>query len=129
MEEPTGGSCTALAIFSEARGEPIDGQAMVAQVIWNRMRDPRYPDTPCAVVNQLRQFHGVERWAFPRVPWRTDAESWSTALRLAWDVPLGGYDVPGNCELAIEFRSARMPPPKNLIPLCTIGNHTFYGDP
>lgn len=127
-EEPTGGVCTALAVFSEARGEPVDGQAMVAQVVWNRMNDPRYPDAPCEVVNQLNQFEGVQKWDFPRYPWRIDAGAWALALRLAWDVPFGDYEVPGACEDAIEFRSAAMPPPRGLRKLCEIGNHSFYGE-
>ena len=48
--------CLATAIFFEARGEPIDGQELVASVILNRVEHPRYPDTVCEVVNQPKQF-------------------------------------------------------------------------
>ncbi len=51
----TGGdswSCLSEALYFEARGERIKGIFGVAEVILNRVDDPRYPDTVCAVVNQ-----------------------------------------------------------------------------
>ncbi len=42
--------CLAMAIYHEARGEPIAGQYAVAQVVMNRVHDPRYPDDACSVV-------------------------------------------------------------------------------
>jgi spore germination cell wall hydrolase CwlJ-like protein len=42
--------CIATAIYFEARGEPIAGQYAVAQVVINRVHDPRYPDDACSVV-------------------------------------------------------------------------------
>ena len=44
--------CLATAIYFEARGESTKGQAAVAQVILNRVRNPAYPDTICGVVYQ-----------------------------------------------------------------------------
>jgi hypothetical protein len=44
--------CLAIAIYFEARGEPIEGQQAVAQVVMNRVRSPLYPDTICGVVYQ-----------------------------------------------------------------------------
>lgn len=44
--------CLANAIYFEARGESLRGQAAVAQVVLNRVRNPAYPDTICGVVYQ-----------------------------------------------------------------------------
>ncbi len=44
--------CMAEAIYFEARGETVEGQYAVAEVILNRVDSPRYPDTVCDVVNQ-----------------------------------------------------------------------------
>lgn len=44
--------CLANAIYFEARGESTRGQAAVAQVVLNRVRNPTYPDTICGVVYQ-----------------------------------------------------------------------------
>ena len=49
-------TCLAVAIFFEARAEPIDGMAAVANVIINRVEDSRYPDTVCDVVWEPKQF-------------------------------------------------------------------------
>ena len=48
--------CLQLAIYHEARGEPELGQIAVAQVILNRVSSEPFPDTPCGVVYQPRQF-------------------------------------------------------------------------
>lgn len=44
--------CLAKAIYFEARGEPVAGQRAVAEVILNRVDNPRYPSSVCAVVGQ-----------------------------------------------------------------------------
>ncbi|WP_378943998.1 cell wall hydrolase [Mesorhizobium sp. ANAO-SY3R2] len=45
-------ACLANGIYFEAQGEPLRGQAAVAQVILNRVRNPAYPDSICGVVYQ-----------------------------------------------------------------------------
>ena len=45
-------TCLSLAIYHEARGEKIHGQAAVAWVVLNRLEHPRYPKTICGVVKQ-----------------------------------------------------------------------------
>lgn len=44
--------CLAEAVYFEARGETIQGQFAVAEVILNRVDSRRYPDTICGVVRQ-----------------------------------------------------------------------------
>lgn len=44
--------CLSTAIYFEARGESLKGQAAVAQVILNRVRNPSYPNEVCSVVYQ-----------------------------------------------------------------------------
>jgi hypothetical protein len=51
----TGGAefeCLATALYFEARGEGVAGQAAVAEVILNRVENPTFPRTVCGVVNQ-----------------------------------------------------------------------------
>jgi spore germination cell wall hydrolase CwlJ-like protein len=45
-------ACLANGIYFEARGESVRGQAAVAQVILNRVRNPAYPNSICGVVYQ-----------------------------------------------------------------------------
>lgn len=42
--------CIAMAVYWEARGEPLAGRFAVAEVVVNRTRDPRYPSDACSVV-------------------------------------------------------------------------------
>lgn len=51
--------CIAIAVYHEARGEPLDGQLAVAEVIMNRAASGRYPASWCAVVKQPWQFSFV----------------------------------------------------------------------
>ena len=39
----------AEALYFEARGEPIQGQLAVGEVVLNRVEDPRYPNSICKV--------------------------------------------------------------------------------
>ena len=45
-------SCLALNIYHEARSQSFAGQLAVAQVVMNRVKDSRYPNTICEVVLQ-----------------------------------------------------------------------------
>lgn len=48
--------CLRTALYFEARGESLRGQFAVAEVILNRVDNPAYPKTVCAVVEQGCQF-------------------------------------------------------------------------
>ena len=45
-------ACLSEALYFEARGETVTGQFAVAEVIMNRVKSSRFPDTPCAVIKQ-----------------------------------------------------------------------------
>lgn len=49
-------ACLSLAIYKEARSEPLLGQQLVAKVILNRVKDHSFPDSICKVVFQPKQF-------------------------------------------------------------------------
>lgn len=52
--------CLATAIYFEARGEPLKGQIAVSQVILNRVRSPKFPQTICGVVYQGQHARGCQ---------------------------------------------------------------------
>lgn len=55
LPAPKGGrewSCLSQALYFEARGETVKGIFAVAEVILNRVDDPRYPTSVCEVINQ-----------------------------------------------------------------------------
>ena len=49
-------ACLAEAVYYEARGEPTQGRAAVADVVLNRAESGQFPETPCAVVADGCQF-------------------------------------------------------------------------
>jgi spore germination cell wall hydrolase CwlJ-like protein len=56
--------CLANAIYFEARGESLRGQAAVAQVVLNRVRSPAYPNTICGVVYQNQNLKNRCQFSF-----------------------------------------------------------------
>ncbi|OCX61205.1 hypothetical protein BFP70_16490 [Thioclava sp. SK-1] len=44
--------CLADVLYHEARGESVQGQVAVAEVVLNRVEDPAFPNTVCGVVHQ-----------------------------------------------------------------------------
>ena len=56
--------CLAEGIYFEARGENLKGQAAVAQVILNRVRNPAYPGTICGVVYQNESWRNRCQFSF-----------------------------------------------------------------
>ena len=56
--------CLTAGIYFEARGEPVRGQAAVAQVILNRVKNPAYPDTICGVVYQNKEWRNRCQFSF-----------------------------------------------------------------
>ncbi|WP_223385691.1 cell wall hydrolase [Oricola cellulosilytica] len=56
--------CLAEGIYFEARGENVKGQAAVAQVILNRVRNPAFPNTICGVVYQNETWRNRCQFSF-----------------------------------------------------------------
>jgi spore germination cell wall hydrolase CwlJ-like protein len=74
--------CLASAVYFEARGEPVEGQLAVAEVVLNRTRSGKYPVTICGVVEQPWQFSFVN--ATGRIPnANRDSEAWRKAVAIA----------------------------------------------
>jgi spore germination cell wall hydrolase CwlJ-like protein len=51
-------TCLALAIYWEARNQPVEGQLAVAQTVLNRVEDSKFPNDVCAVVTQAIKKRG-----------------------------------------------------------------------
>ena len=84
--------CLAQAIYFEARGESPLGQAAVAQVVLNRVKNPAYPRTICGVVFQNETWRNRCQFSFAcdGRPERIRSQSaWRRATELARDVTNG----------------------------------------
>jgi hypothetical protein len=78
--------CLTEAIYFEARGESIEGQYAVAEVILNRVDHANYPRTICAVVNEGTGRRNACQFSYtcdgiPEVV--TDQRAWNRAGHIA----------------------------------------------
>lgn len=73
--------CLAGAVYFEARGEPIEGQLAVAEVVLNRAASGKYPKSICAVVKQPWQFSFVRDGKFPEID--KESKAWRKAVAVA----------------------------------------------
>ncbi|MFZ2101213.1 MAG: cell wall hydrolase [Oricola sp.] len=84
--------CLAEGVYFEARGEKLEGQAAVAQVILNRVRNPAYPNTICGVVYQNDDWRNRCQFSFACDGIRDRVASirhWKTAQDIAMAVSAG----------------------------------------
>jgi hypothetical protein len=72
--------CLTQAVYYEAALEPDNGQAGVAQVVLNRVRDPNYANTVCGVV-----FEGAERVTGCQFSFTCDGSLAQAPVGWAWD--------------------------------------------
>ena len=114
--------CLALVIYVEARGEPVDGQYLVADVVINRVNAGRWPDNVCDVVFDPKQFSGIHNnldlySIFSDPAWNTSVDVANEALH----GDLLGSD-------ATHFHTTNSSPywSNHLTLLGQYGNHIFY---
>lgn len=72
--------CLTQAVYFEAALEPDAGQAGVAQVVLNRVRDPNYANTICGVV-----FEGAERTTGCQFSFTCDGSLSQAPVAWAWE--------------------------------------------
>ena len=112
--------CLAKVVLYEAGSEPRAGQLAVAQVVMNRVRSPRFPNTICGVVYQRGQFSAIRSFSPPR------GARWNRALALAREVTSGeAAPVVGR---ALYFHATRVRPAfaRTQTRVAQIGGHVFY---
>jgi hypothetical protein len=121
--------CLATAIYFEARGEPLQGQIAVGQVIMNRVRSPNFPETICGVVYQGQMAPGCQ-FSFA-CDGKTDTPKndahWALAQKLARQITSGqvwlseiGYSTFYHADYVSPHWKGAM----NKID--SIGRHIFY---
>ncbi len=124
--------CLSKAIYYEARSEALLGQIAVAEVIMNRVKDYRYPNTVCDVVfqgserNTGCQFSFTCDGAMDRSP---KGRYWSRAQTVAAHVMMNmNKPLTGS---ATHYHTNYVDPVwnKHLIETRTIGTHIFYRFP
>jgi|TARA_R110000822_G_scaffold61714_9_gene152364 spore germination cell wall hydrolase CwlJ-like protein len=130
-------ACMALALYFEARGEPVVGQIAVGHVISNRVADPRYPDTVCEVVMQgptyswKPDFPARHRCQFSfycdgKSDKPKDVEAYSRAVALSRMIISGGTNDPS--EGATHYHANYVLPSwaSSKARVIRINDHVFY---
>jgi len=116
--------CIAIAAFLEARGDGPDGMLAVADVIMERVEDPRWPSDPCGVVKQSGQFAYLPFSQVEQIIIYEEDASWLMAKDAAREVLAGGGPHMG----ATHFHWIGEHPywTKNATLIGRIGDHLFW---
>ena len=136
--------CLAQNIYHEARGEKVEGQIAVSNVVINRVESKQFPNDICSVVYQRNQIEIIDKVlkllripAFCQFSWTCDpisndsykdSESWKNSQSLAREIVQGMHDDLTN-GATHYFNPMKVPTPhwanvykKTIV----IGNHHFY---
>ena len=122
-------TCLAMAVYYEAATQPPDGQAAVAQVVLNRVRNAHYPKSVCGVVFQGSELPTGCQFTFTcdgslkRSP---NPTLWRRAQEVAQRA-LGGY-VQSTVGLATHYHTVWVVPywQSTVLKVGQIGAHVFY---
>ena len=113
--------CLTLNTYKESRGEPEKGQLAVIFTVLNRVKDSRFPSTPCKVISAPHQFSWYRK--------DKSVNDWSTynkVKELVKETVAGKHRDP--TQGAVFFHASRITPSWSRSFKCTavIGNHKFY---
>jgi spore germination cell wall hydrolase CwlJ-like protein len=122
-------NCLAMAVYYEAANQGDSGEAAVAQVVLNRMRNPLFPKTVCGVVFQGSnqptgcQFTFTCDGSLARAP---SADGWRRA-KLVAERALGGF-VQKDVGEATHYHTIWVVPywQPTVLKVAQIGAHVFY---
>jgi spore germination cell wall hydrolase CwlJ-like protein len=122
--------CLAEAVYFEARGEPLNGQVAVAQVVLNRVRNPAYPDTICKVVYQNRHLRNRCQFSFAcdGIRDRTaETRLWAQAQKIARET-VSGQRYLESVGASTHYHATYVNPrwARHMKRLEKIGQHIFY---
>lgn len=117
--------CLARAIYHEARGEPLEGQVAVAEVIIARSGDKRWQGDLCRTIRMPSQFSFVTDGKTVPIP---DAVGAQRMMDLARAVASGR--MVSRAKGALYYHAAKVKPiwRHKLDLTATIGHHIFYVD-
>lgn len=125
-------ACLARAVYFEARGEPIEGQIAVAQVVLNRVAADAWPKTICGVVYQGAERGEKCQFSFACTDNRRSLEGasgWEQSKWIADDVAAGRARL-SELDGVLHYHAKSVRPIWRLSmrPVRTIGHHVFYLD-
>jgi hypothetical protein len=114
--------CMAKVVRHEAGNQSRRGQRAVAEIMMNRVRSGRFPDTICAVAHQPGQFFNTASYN-PR----RDTPQWRTAVEVSREVMAGEGE---NVAAGAYFYHAAYQAPNRFFrsrqQVLAMGDHIFY---
>jgi spore germination cell wall hydrolase CwlJ-like protein len=122
--------CLAAGVYFEARGESVKGQAAVAQVILNRVKNPTYPNSICGVVYQNENWRNRCQFSFAcdgRKDRITEPHHWRKAQEVAQAVTDGTIWLP-EVGSSTHYYADYVSPgwARKMKKMKKIGQHIFY---
>lgn len=122
--------CLAEAVYFEARGESVKGQAAVAQVVLNRVRNPAYPKSICGVVYQNTNWRNRCQFSFAcdgKKHQISEMPQWTVAQQVAKAVSAGQIWLP-EVGSATHYHATYVRPrwARSMVKVDKIGLHIFY---
>jgi N-acetylmuramoyl-L-alanine amidase len=122
--------CLALAVYYEARSEPLSGQVAVAEVVLNRVASPKYPDDTCEVVTQGGTARHRCQFSYycdgkPETP--NNRRAWRRSVAIA-KLTSNGV-ISGTVKDATHYHAIYAHPywREHFRRVAMIGRHIFYG--
>lgn len=116
--------CLAGAIYFESRGEPLEGQLAVGQVIVNRADSELFPDDYCGVVTQRSQFSFVRNGRLPEP--NKSSSAWHRARAIAQIAHRGLWDSRADDSLYFHATYVKPSWSRRKVARATINRHVFY---
>jgi len=80
----------AKVIWVEARGESAEGQQAIAEIVFNRMVSPDFPDTVAGVIYAENQFRSV-KFLEDAEPWQAQYDAIERALEGPYVLPMNVF--------------------------------------
>tara|TARA_B110000858_G_scaffold159107_1_gene182569 strand:- start:33 stop:539 length:507 start_codon:yes stop_codon:yes gene_type:complete len=128
--------CMALNIYYEARGSNRADRIAVSDVVLNRVKDTRYPNTICNVVQQgMKHADGSMKrnkcqfswYCDGKSDWPTNMDAWVEAQQIAYNMVIH-KDARGITEGATHYHATYVTPrwARDLQLVGRIGVHIFY---
>lgn len=113
--------CLTLNTYKESRGEPVKGQLAVIFTVLNRVKDNRFPSTPCKVIAAPNQFSWYRKDKSVR-----DWDTYNKVKELVKETLAGKHKDP--TQGATFFHAKTVSPSWSRSFKCTavIGGHKFY---
>ena len=132
METAAQAECLAEVMYYEARGEGVEGEKAVAEVVLQRTHTSDYPSTVCGVV-----YDGVQadrrdcQFSFAcdgtlRRP--KERHAWQRVRQLAEKILIGAVRLSGQTGHAVAYHNVDVTPAwaQTMLRTAQIGNHVFY---